>query len=328
MKLFIFSYDMKISVVIGTRANEYSLPHIRRILQSLLNQTFKSFDINLICDRKFETEEEFELFQKGFLDLRDQFPNKFVFTNLNSDFIPQSTGKASSVRNFWMQHATGEFIQLLDDDNAFDENFFETELERYHTIKKEEKSECIFCPTLYYRDTGNIQNQGFSKFLYWQARPQIHLHQKEAIEEIQMFSWNGIFWKKEVLQSVQYDEEIARIAEDIDFTLSLHEQGVKIFCIKDLEVRHYEREKTILEQARIWSYEQARQKARNRFLFIKKHATFLGKLQFFCIGLPWCLTWLSLKILRYWANEKGKILKWLRKGCKEGLQCFFQKIFH
>ncbi|MBQ7074138.1 hypothetical protein IJM86_03620 [bacterium] len=50
---------------------------------------------------------------------------------------------------------------------------------------------------------------------------------------------------------MQYDEEIARIAEDIDFTLSLHEQGVKIFCIKDLEVRHYEREKTILEQARI-----------------------------------------------------------------------------
>ena len=66
-----------------------------------------------------------------------------------------------------------------------------------------------------------------------------------------MFSGNGIFGKREVLQSVSYDETIARIAEDIDFTLSLHEQGNKLFCIKDLEVQHYERDKTLLEQARI-----------------------------------------------------------------------------
>ena len=102
-----------------------------------------------------------------------------------------------------------------------------------------------------YKDTSLIQNQGFSSFLYWQARPQIHRNQEALYEEIQMFSGNGIFGKREVLQSVSYDENIARISEDIDYTLSLHEKGVKLFCIKDLGNRHYEREKTLLEQARI-----------------------------------------------------------------------------
>jgi hypothetical protein len=39
----------------------------------------------------------------------------------------------------------------------------------------------------------------------------------------------------------------------------------------DLKVKHHERNKTKLEQARIGSYAQAKQKARNRFLFTKKH---------------------------------------------------------
>jgi hypothetical protein len=39
-----------------------------------------------------------------------------------------------------------------------------------------------------------------------------------------MFSGNGIFSKASTLRESQYDEEIARISEDLDYTLSLHEQ--------------------------------------------------------------------------------------------------------
>jgi hypothetical protein len=44
---------------------------------------------------------------------------------------------------------------------------------------------------------------------------------------------------------------------------------LRIFA--DLKVIHHERDKNKLEQARIGSYSQAKQKARNRFLFVKKH---------------------------------------------------------
>jgi hypothetical protein len=76
---------------------------------------------------------------------------------------------------------------------------------------------------------------------------------------------------------------LAWIAEDMDFTLSLYEQQAKLFVFSDLVVRHYERDKTKLEQARIGSPLQARQKARNRFLFVHKHGNFRDKLAFLYI---------------------------------------------
>ena len=102
-----------------------------------------------------------------------------------------------------------------------------------------------------------------------------------------------------LFKQMGYDEEIARIAEDLGFTLSLREKGVRFFSFLDLPVRHYEREKTILQQAWIGTYEQARQKARNWFFFLKKHATFWNKVQFYLVGLPGCIVWLSLKALRF-----------------------------
>jgi len=314
---------MKLSVVIASRATETSLSNLQRIFTCLNRQTFKDFEIILVCDRFFE-KEEFWIFQEELLETIDGIPLTFV-TNLNSTFIPQTKGGASAWRNAWIQKATGEFIQLFDDDNAFDETYFETEFQQYGKLKKQTKSECILCPTLKYRETWTIQNQGFSHFCYRQARPKIHFLHDTPYGEIQMFSGNGIFGKREVLQSVSYDETIARIAEDIDFTLSLHEQGNKLFCIKDLEVQHYERDKTLLEQARIWSYNQAKQKSKNRFLFVHKHGNGWQKIQFYTIGLPWCLLWLSIKALRFWGKGKWKIIKGLRRGVFEGIKHIFIK---
>ncbi|MDR0369791.1 MAG: hypothetical protein LBH96_04740 [Candidatus Peribacteria bacterium] len=86
--------------------------------------------------------------------------------------------------------------------------------------------------------------------------------------------------------SVGYDEQIAWIAEDLDFTLSLYEKGVKLFVYADLVLNHYEREKSRLEHSWIGFPVQAHQKARNRFLFVWKHGKFWNKLAFFLVGLP------------------------------------------
>jgi GT2 family glycosyltransferase len=101
-----------------------------------------------------------------------------------------------------------------------------------------------------------------------------------------MFSGNGLLGSAQLFQSTTYDEEIAWIAEDMDFTLSLHEKGAKLFVFSDLVVRHYERDKTTLEHAWIGFPEQAHQKAKNRFLFVWKHGKFWDKAAFLLIGLP------------------------------------------
>nr|DAW75793.1 MAG TPA: hypothetical protein [Crassvirales sp.] len=64
-----------------------------------------------------------------------------------------------------------------------------------------------------------------------------------------MFSGNGVFANAKLMQTTLYDEQIARIAEDLDFTHRLHKKGAKILTFSKLKIQHFEREKNILEQA-------------------------------------------------------------------------------
>ena len=305
----------KISVVCWSRANDKWL--LLKFLQSLDRQTFTDFDVNIICDRKFTKSEESDFI--SFFEEQELQIVKYThfFTNNNSVFNPEHGWWASYVRNFWIRYAKGEFIQLLDDDNEIWPDFLESCLNKREKLTSETKSECIILPSLYYRDTNQIQNQWFSCFDYRQSRPVLHLLNWKEKEQVQMFSWNGIFSKASTLKKAQYDEQIARISEDLDYTLSLYEQWIQLRVFADLKVRHHERDKNKLEQARIWSYSQAKQKARNRFLFTKKHWNKNQLYQFYVCGLPWCLVRLSAKAILRWGKNRFKIIKWLIDWVKE-----------
>ena len=305
----------KISVVCWSRANDKWL--LLKFLQSLDRQTFTDFDVNIICDRKFTKSEESDFisfFEEQELQI---VKHTHFFTNNNSVFNPDHGWWASYVRNFWIRYAKGEFIQLLDDDNEIWPDFLESCLNKREKLTSETKSECIILPSLYYRDTNQIQNQWFSCFDYRQSRPVLHLLNWKEKEQVQMFSWNGIFSKASTLKKTQYDEQIARISEDLDYTLSLYEQWIQLRVFADLKVKHHERDKNKLEQAWIWSYSQARQKARNRFLFTKKHWNKNQLYQFYVCGLPWCLVRLSAKSILRWGKNRFKIIKWLIDWVKE-----------
>jgi glycosyltransferase involved in cell wall biosynthesis len=277
---------MKLTVVFGTRGNQSAYAHIERIFSCLAAQTFQEFQIICIIDKKFEEEKERTAFTQEMKKLTGTLREKTQrYSNSNADFLPEQHN-ASYVRNFGIQQVDTELIQLFDDDNGFDATYLEKAIHHYEEMKKLNGTEVIICPTLRYKDTKYIQNQGFSSFRYWQSRPVIHRLQGKKYDEIQMFSGNGLLGSRELFQTVKYDEEIARIAEDMDFTLSAHEHNAKLFVFSDIIVRHYERDKTKLEQARIGSAQQAQQKARNRFLFVRKHGNRRQKLQFLFIGVP------------------------------------------
>ena len=300
---------MKISVVCGSRAKDKVL--LLNFFKMLDAQTFTDFDVNIVCDRNFTKSEEsdfFSFFQDQDLEVINRI--KF-FTNNNSTFNPDHGWWASYVRNFWIQNVGGEFIQLFDDDNEVAPDFLEKCLKKREQKTSETKSECVILPSLYYRNTDQIQNQWFSHFDYRQSRPVLHLLNWKKEAQVQMFSWNWIFSKASILRKAEYDEQIARISEDLDYTLSLYEQWVQLRVFADLKVKHYERDKTRLEQARIGSYSQAKQKARNRFLFTKKHWNKKQLYQFYVCWLPGCLIRLSIKALIWWGKERFKIIKWL-----------------
>lgn len=280
-------------------------------------QTFTDFDVNIVCDRNFTKSEESDFlsfFQNQDLEIIKR--TKF-FTNNNSVFNPNHGWWASYVRNFGLQNVKGEFIQLFDDDNEVEPDFLEKSLKKWEQMTSEAKSECVILPSLYYRDTDQIQNQWFSRFNYLQSRPVLHLLNWKEKEEIQMFSWNWIFSRATTLRKAEYDEQIARISEDLDYTLSLHEQWIQLRVFADLKVKHHERDKTKLEQARIGSYSQAKQKARNRFLFTKKHWNKNQLYQFYLCWLLWCMLRLSIKAILFWGKDRFKIIKWLLDWVRE-----------
>jgi len=58
-------------------------------------------------------------------------------------------------------------------------------------MRKYFQTEVIITPTLYYKNTPQIQNQGFSGYNYRLARPKIHfLKTEQKYAQIQMFSGN------------------------------------------------------------------------------------------------------------------------------------------
>lgn len=306
---------MKISVVCGSRANNPEL--LLKFLQMLDNQTFSDFDVNIVCDRYFSPQEESDFLSFFKSQNLKVISRTNFFTNNNSKFNPDHKWWASYVRNFWLENAKGKFIQLFDDDNEVAQDFLEKCLKKRENLTSKNQSEYVILPSLYYRDTDQIQNQWFSHFNYLQSRPVLHLLNWKKQAQIQMFSWNWIFWLAETLKKSRYDEQIARISEDLDYTLSLHEQWIQLRVFSDLKVKHHERDKTKLEQARIGSYSQAKQKARNRFLFTKKHWNKNQIFQFYLCWLPGCLIRLCSKVILFWWKNALSIIKWLFEWVKE-----------
>lgn len=311
-----------ISIVIPTRANNFQL--LENILSYLEAQTFQDFEIIIVCDRAFNKKERDD-FQLQFSKKNKEKKIRLI-SDHNSNFVPHSVWGASYVRNQGIKAAQGEFIQLFDDDNTFDPNYLERALAYHATFSKQYDKEVFITPTLMRKNTEIIQNQGFSGYNYRLARPKIHfLKDHQDYAEIKMFSGNGIFGKAEIMKKTLYDEEIARIAEDLDFVYSIWKQEVPILVFRDLKVRHQEREKTFLEQARIGNSSSAKQKIRNLFLWVKKHWNRMQTLVFFLWSSRGISVRLSIKAFLYWGDERWKIIWGVWKGYTQGWKSFFKR---
>jgi len=79
-----------------------------------------------------------------------------------------------------------------------------------------------------------------------------------------------------------------------------------------------ERDKTKLEQSFIATEDGVYQKAKNRILFVKNNANTWQKILFFGEGL-WTNTLRFALFILLYAQQKGKMLRALRRGTRDGL---------
>lgn len=276
---------------------------MQNIAECLQRQTFKDFEIIFVVDKKIEN---YELRITNYEFLKQH--NVHCITEANSDFRPQAN--ASYNRNFGIKQVKGEYIQLMDDDERFEDDYLERSLtlrEHYRSILKKD---FVLTPTLMYRKTWHIQNQGFSYFNYRLSRPiPQNLGDKEW-EYIQMYSGNSLLAPAYIFKEILFDEKLDFVYEDLDFTYRIHRAKYPLIVLRDLRIYHMERNKTILEQARVGNEYAAYRKAKHRILFVKKYGTLFQKIQFYLLGFRGQPLWLILKVLRFAPGKQKRQLIW------------------
>lgn len=81
-------------------------------------------------------------------------------TNLNSSFRtqrdekePMIGGNASTLRNYGIHAAQGEFILLMDDDEWFEDDYLAQNVSLWEKYRNIIKKDFVLTPTLMYRKT-------------------------------------------------------------------------------------------------------------------------------------------------------------------------------
>ncbi len=325
----------KISIVIPSRWN---IDNMLNIFWCLQKQTFQNFNVYLIIDSFLDLDWyqkiQSNLIKKYKLNPQDFSQGNWVrdkkynlVSNLNSDFGSQKGEWASYVRNYGLDIADGEFINFFDDDIIFDDNYLQQSLDCRKSFRNEIWKDFVLTPTLMYRKTWKIQNQWFKRYIFRQSRPQVNFlknkkpaRSADRFDFIQLYSGNSLFAPSSLFKQFQFDTDINFVAEDLDFTYSIHKSWYPIIVLADLKVYHMEREKTLLQQARVGDPLSAYQKWRNRIIFVRKHWNILQKLIFFAFWLRANNIRLILKIFRFskW-KEKWKLISSFLKWNWDGL---------
>lgn len=301
----------KLTVVILTRPN---MLNIHWIFHSLDIQTFQEFKVILLIDTKLK-KEEFEKLKKDALKWLKNISTKIKFiSNINTDFVPQSG--VSYVRNYGIKLADTKFINLFDDDELLDKSYLQQSFDIRDQKREELQKDFVLVPTLMFRKTWQIQSQWFDYYNFWTSRPHaLWLKKNQQFGEIQMYSGNSLFGPTKIFQEVLFDEAFDFVYEDLEFTYRLHKSWCPILVARDLLVYHMERDKNILEHARVWSTFAAYRKAKHRVLFVRKNWKLSDKIKFYLFWFWGQPLWLIFKIL-FFAKKRdilpliSSLIKW------------------
>lgn len=304
-----------ISEIIAGRGN--NMTNMKRTVSCFLHQTYKEKELLLIIDQEF-TPGEYKQWIDELFDGDQEFPqnhNIHIFSNLNAQFHHNNVG---SMRNLWAQKAKGKFILFMDDDEDIPDDYMERHVEYWKKYRNLIKKDFVLTPTLMYRHTGTIQNQGFSHFNYFLSRPIGYVLGQREWAEIQMYSWNSLFAPAVIFQNHPMDERFDFIYEDLAYSYGLYAAGIPLLVTKEIEVYHMERDKTKLEHAWVGNAYQAYKKSKHRILFVRKFWNIYQKFQFFLLWFRGQPLWLILKVLFSQSKDKRVIIKSILKGTHDG----------
>lgn len=116
---------------------------LRRCIDSILNQTFKDFELILVND--------------GSTDNCENICNEFMLKDTRVKYIYQRNKGVSEARNIGIENSSGKYIQFIDADDYVDENFLEIAINRL----KNDNSDIVFFGFYYEYIDGTIYKERY-----------------------------------------------------------------------------------------------------------------------------------------------------------------------
>ena len=197
---------MKVSVIVPVYNVE---KYLEKCLNSLVNQTFKDYEIIVVNDGSTDSSQK----------IIDEYKSKY---STIKSFIKENGG-ISSARNYGLKVATGEYIAFVDSDD-YVEMFF---LEKMYNKAKETSSDVVICD--YYAI--NDEDKWYSK---------CHMNMSSDVKIEYLLSppmvWSKLI-KKEVMDKVLFTEGI--FYEDLDICVRLINYVNKVSFIDEPLYNYY-----------------------------------------------------------------------------------------
>jgi GT2 family glycosyltransferase len=241
--------DVKVSVIIATLGKR--LRELESCLQSVLSQTYKSFEVILIND--------------GAIEPVMAIVHSFKNLNCKIKVIHNTKRVGPAVaRNIGLMHAKGKYVAFIDDDAVAKKDWLERLLRAY--VKDDVGG--VGGTTIQITSGRVKQRSMFTKVL-----DTTYANIKEP-SETQFLCGTNMSFKTDILRSINgFDPNLGLISffEDTDISLSVRELGYKLICEPAAVVVHHDIPDggCTAPPAKTWFWF-----ARNRLYVVLKHPKF------------------------------------------------------
>lgn len=269
----------KVSIVIPTYNRKKD---VLECLESLQSAKYPNYEIVVVDNGSIDGTAE---------AIKNHFPHiKLIMS-------PKNLGVTGG-RNLGAKHSNGEYTLFLDHDTIVDKNM----LSELVLVMQDDIEIGLAGPLIYYyEDPKRIWAAGTSISLFtgkvsFNMAGLIDVGQLEKVMNVQVLP-TAFIMRREVIEKVGlFDETFFAVYEDTDFCYRVREAGYKVVCVSTARVWHKVSPDEHEQVLRV--LERAYYVARNRVIFMRKHANPLNLVVFLLVFQPIYTAYYTAKVLQ------------------------------
>ena len=214
--------EPKISIIVPVYKVE---PYIHKCVDSILNQTFKDFELILVDD--------------GSPDNCGKICDEYAQKDNRVKVIHKENGGLSSARNAGLDISIGKYIGFVDSDDYIEKDMYEI----LYNICEENKCDIVSCSSIIYFPEKTVINGGHGLIIHNNEEAMRVMLEGELYDEV---VWVKLF-KKSVIGDIRFP--VGKIYEDTAFTYKVINNSKKVATIGEPKYNYIKHENSIMSNA-------------------------------------------------------------------------------